>query len=209
MTFRKFDLVRDARWVLEKQWLKEDERLIAYAAVRAEQTCVEVSGYRPNGRPSGNVIIRVLRGIGTGIVYGLFFWLIAENYSGQTVNRKAPAVIVWGTAPRPLSLPPKLDVFDHGIWVLTDKRIAFLQIDQASEAVHSKQENTLKPVPVELVSIMEHGAVTYKGKIERTQHTRIRKRLKWKEEFYRSELNDGSGVDILVRRPHQSYYGDN
>lgn len=209
MTLRPFDLTRDCRWVLEKQWLKDGEQLIAYSAVEEGQTLVEIPGHYRDGRPHGNPLWRLVKGVGWAVVYALFFWLIAESYSGSSIDRAAPPAIVWGDSATPRVLPRNLPTITRGIWVMTDSRVALLQVDDVADGIETVSDNGVKPAPVRLTPVLEVRDFTYRGQIERSRHTRFTKRLRWTEEFHRADCSDGSGVDMLVRRPPKSHYGDN
>lgn len=207
MTFRKFDVTRDCRWALQKEWLNQQEQLIAYAGVDLGKTYVEVPGHYRDGRPYGNLIIKSIKALGWGIVYGLFFWLIADNYSGRSVDREAPPVVVWGSSSVSQALPTGL-YQARGVWAISDARIAFLQIEDTTTSTEHSTDGGMKPSPVRLTPIFEAKDFRYRGRIERSRHTRFTKQLKWSAEFHRVVLNDGSGVDLLVRNPPKPNFGD-
>ncbi|MEV0647377.1 hypothetical protein AB0I28_19115 [Phytomonospora sp. NPDC050363] len=196
MAHRPFDVARDARWVLQKQWLGPSEGLEAYAGVARRRCYVEVPGLGDDGRRPAPWIVRGLKAVlrGLGIVFML---AILGGGDPPSRLRRNARVIVWGeradceavrfAAPGPVGT---------GIWALTELRLAFLEAKPlpAVDLADPNSSGYLKPQPVDLRPLAEAPATAfrYEGVVERP----VRKGVPVR--FHRARFADGSGVDIRI-----------
>lgn len=214
----KLDLMRDARRVLEPNWLRPDERLIEFAPVWKLPVLEGVP--RPPWPPE-QLAKRILTVVGTvllwivgSVVMLALLVFLAEGLSGASAGgdvpskqkrTKGPAVVVHGhgnNSDAGRLLTPALR--RRGWWVLTNRRLAFVAPTGRS---YSKFWSGSGPktkidgrIPVDTVLEVREGRYTCE-EVHRTRKTRILRRTKPAGLYRRMLLSDGSGIDL--RRRHQ------
>jgi hypothetical protein len=197
-----FDLRRDGKTLLEREWLQEDEwlrecvpswRLAAFDGV-------------PKPHPTaGQAWAAVGRFIVRIPLYLFVFWIVLLIGDAGPSSPRRPAAVVWGDglATRAGSLAaPALR--RPGIWVLTDRRVAFLGVHARTRSrllsaapAPGEPHEDYRPVPIETVAEFPAEEWHYEGTVERTLTTRILKRANPIGSYDRIVFTDGSGIDIL------------
>lgn len=193
MAHRPFEAVRDARWVLHEQWLRPGEGLEIYAGVTGARSHVEVPGLTEDGRVPPPWIVRALKAVGrvVGIVFILA--LIGDGQPPGKRRRNARAVVrgpgvdceaVRLTRPGPVGM---------GVWALSDRRLAFLEVTELPGAEYATTGGYHKPAPVAVTPVFEVPAsgFRYEGVVELPFH-----RGRPSGKYHRVVFGDGSGVDI-------------
>ncbi|HEX2143380.1 MAG TPA: hypothetical protein VHG10_02615 [Glycomyces sp.] len=200
-----FDLRRDGKTLLEREWLQEGEWLRECAP----SWRLPVFDGIPKPHPTaGQAWAAVGRFIVRIPLYLFVFWivLLAAESGGDvgTSSSRRPATVVWGdglaTKAGGLATPA---LRRRGIWALTDRRVAFLGVRARTRSrlfstapTPGGPHEDYRPVPIETVAEFPAGEWRYEGTVERTRTTRFLKRAKPIGSYDRIVFTDGSGIDI-------------
>ncbi len=200
-----FDLRRDGKTLLEREWLQEGEWL------RGCAPAWRLAAFEGVPKPSptaGQVGAAVGRFVARVPLYLFAFWvvlLVAESGGDAgTSSPRRPAAVVWGQGPGSragsLAVPA---LRGPGMWALTDRRVAFLgvrartrtRLFSVAPAPGGPHED-YRAAPIETVAEFPAGEWRYEGAVERTRTTRFLKRTKVIGRYDRIVFPDGSGIDI-------------
>lgn len=209
----KLDLKRDAKRVLEANWLRPDERLIEATPVWGLPALDGIP--KPPWR-AGQFAKAALRITGSTLMWiaGSVIVLVAlaavadglgGGGGGNGKRLKGPAMILHGDGRD--SLAGRLvtpDLRRRGWWVFTNRRVAFVAPRRSHAKIWSGAGPETKisgPVPLETVVEVPDDRYTYEGDLHRMRRTRILRRVKPAGLYKRVRLADGSGIDF--RRRHQ------
>ncbi|MCC3763886.1 hypothetical protein K3N28_12510 [Glycomyces sp. TRM65418] len=200
-----FDLRRDGKTLLEREWLQEGEWLRECAP---SWSLTAFEGIPKPYPTAGQAWAAAGRFVARLPVYLFVSWvvLLAGESGGDvgTSSPRRPAAVVWGDglASRAGSLAaPALR--RPGIWALTDRRVAFLGVRgrtrsrllSAAPTPRGSHEG-YRPAPIETVAEFPADEWAYAGTVERTRTTRLLKRTKSIGEYARIVFADGSGIDV-------------
>ncbi|MEU6246664.1 hypothetical protein [Glycomyces sp. NPDC047010] len=209
----KLDLKRDAKRVLQENWLHPGERLLEPVPVwklpaldgvpappwSAAQLAKQVA------KTVGLVLLWVVFSVVVAIVFvALAEGITGGGSSGKTKRIKGPGVVLRGSGAGSMMarlVTPALR--RKGWWVLTDRRLAFVAVGRSYTKFWSGSGPETKidgPVPLETVLEIPRDRYTY-DEDHRFRKTRILRRTKPAGLYRRISLADGSGVDL--RRRHQ------
>ncbi|THV41628.1 hypothetical protein [Glycomyces buryatensis] len=190
----EFDFERDAQSLIRRQWLGAGERLRVCAPVRKP---IEFDGIPKPPPTPGQVARGTLRVLGWTLLWMLFFWILAileandVNYGGSRHRQRS--IVIWGKgsesqAGRIVSSAMR----SRGIWVLSDRRFAFLKVDAKSQGIQ-----------VETVAAAPATAWRYSGLVDRTKRGRLTGRYRVQGRYHRIVFPDGSGIDFAATTPEQ------
>ncbi|MFB9658534.1 hypothetical protein ACFQS3_20055 [Glycomyces mayteni] len=211
----KVDLKVDAKWVLNANWVRPDERLLEWAPVWK----LPVMEGLPRPRmPLGQALQRIGKTIGLvllwtvgSVVMLIVLAFVADGLSGASVGGggktkrvKGPGVVLHGDGRASMMgrlVTPALR--RKGWWVLSDQRVAFVAVKRCYTKFLSGTGTEKKidgPVPLETVLEIPRERYAY-DEDHRYRKTAILRRTKPAGLYRRISLADGSGVDL--RRRHQ------
>ncbi|HEY1179015.1 MAG TPA: hypothetical protein VGF17_22915, partial [Phytomonospora sp.] len=162
MGYRAFDVARDARWVLHEHWLRPGEGLEAFAGVTRTRAHTDVPGLAEDGRVAPPWILRALKAAlrVVGIMFVLA--LIGDGQPPGRRRRNAPAV-VRGTGPDceavRLARPGRVAT---GVWALSDRRLAFLEVQELPGTEIATTGGYHKPAPVTVDPQVEVPATAFR-----------------------------------------------
>lgn len=200
-----FDLKRDGKAMLREQWLVPGERLRGYVPV---WKIVELDGI-PKPAPTVDQVARKTLFVISRIpIYLLIAWLLAlaGDAGGAGSSRRRPPVVIWGDGARSLAGRMVTSALrSRGIWVLTERRMAFLRIRGrtysklfSSDPEGGDKAEPLPPVPVEAVVEIPSTEWRYEGVVERTRRRRLTGRTRIVGRYHRIVFPDGSGLDVVA-----------
>jgi len=205
-----FDLGRDSKTLLSEQWLEEGEWLRACVPTWSLARFEGVPKPHPTAGQAWAAVGRFLLRIPVYLFVAWIALLFMESGADlEAPKRGRPAAFVWGGGRDSQAgsfATPALR--RRGIWVLTDRRVAFLGVRArttsrlfSEEPVRGKAHKDYRPVPIETIAEFPAAEWRYEGTVERTRTTRFRKRVKTVGKYHRVVFADGSGIDVF-RRPH-------
>lgn len=207
-----FDLKRDSIALLRGQWLEEGESVVAWTPV---WRLPRLDGIPAPAVPVGHalrVTARIAAKLPLYAIIGIFaLWALGESGGGTASvgggGAKGPAVVVRGQGRDSMAgrlVTPALRA--RGIWVLTDRRLAFVAIRGwvyskafSNDPSTEEEKRRLPPVPHDTVFYARSGAYRYEGKIKRTRRTRLTRREKPAGRYHVVAFPDGSTVELRVR----------
>lgn len=205
-----FDLLRDSRTLLEREWLRPQERLRKHAPTWRLVRFEGIPRPRPTAAQAAMAVGRFIVRIPLYLFLAWIIVLAMESGGGdlEKPRRRTPMVIVWGQGrdSRAGSLAtPALR--RRGIWALTDRRLAFLAVRArtssklfSTEPLRGNDAHAeYRPVPIETVAEFPADEWRYEGTVERTRTT-LRGRVKPVGRYHRIVFADGSGVDLFRYR---------
>jgi hypothetical protein len=200
-----FDLRRDGRTLLEREWLQEGEWLRSCAPAWRLPVFEGVPKPSPT---AGQAWAAACRFVARVPLYLFAFWLVllvAESDGDVgTSSPRRPAAFVRGGGPvsraGSLAVPA---LRRPGLWVFTDRRVAFLGVRARTRArlfssapAPGGPHEGYRSVPIETVAEFPAGEWRYEGPVERVRTTRFLKRTKVVGQYDRIVFPDGSGIDI-------------
>ncbi|WP_026928593.1 hypothetical protein [Glycomyces tenuis] len=209
-----FDLKRDARRALERGWLREGERLVEQVPVWRLPQLRGIPKppltFGRIARSTGRFIVR----LPLYAVIGVLALAVLGEAGGDVALRdstsgpKRPAVVISGNGRE--SIAGRLvtaALRNRGIWVLTDRRLAFLTVRGRTYSKFFSSDPTPQDSPedsnvqalLETVIEIPGGAYRYAGKVDGMRTTRITRRAKPTGVYHRVAFEDGSTIELRNR----------
>lgn len=200
-----FDLRRDGKTLLEREWLDEGEWLRGYAP---SWGLAAFEGVPKPSLSAGQAWAAIGRFIARAPLYLFAFWivlLVAESGGDAgTSSPRRPAAVVWGAGLTTTAGSLATSALRRpGIWALTDRRVVFLGVRVRTRSrlfstmpTPGGPHEDYRPVPIETVAEFPVSEWRYEGTVERTRTTRSLKRTKSIGRYDRIVFADGSGIDI-------------
>lgn len=207
-----FDLKRDSRRALEREWLRGGERLIEQVPV---WRLPQLRGIPKPPLTFGRAARTAGRAIARLPLYAVVGALVALSDAGgdiavkePTSGPRRPAVVISGDGRGSIAgrlVAPSLR--DRGIWALTDRRLAFLTVRGRTYSKFFSSdpapEGPAEPVDhqgaLETVIEIPAGAYRYDGKVDGMRTTRVTRRAKPTGVYHRVVFEDGSAIELRSR----------
>jgi hypothetical protein len=209
---RYFSLRTDVEPLLRERWLHPGERLVDFRPLEETGTAPGLEGFSPQ-RTAGQRFLRVLGYIGLGLLFVLIIPILFYALDGaggaedeaKDYRRRRP-LYAWGDGAASAAAQAVLPTLKRtGVWVLTDRRLAFVALHGKTTATapHETGEGDRRPGPVEAETLVELDAdrYAYQGSVERTRTSAVLRREKPVGAYHRIAFPDGSGLDMRHRYP--------
>lgn len=203
MSKQKVSLPKDAHRVIAESWLQPGESVITYRSTHSHTFYFDVPGRKRNGKrwwPTWRdalyfpvYLLRILLMI-------VLTLLLEGDPSGPNPRKRYTGFFAWGKERDcQAALIGVGDNDVHGLWILTDRRLALLTVNPTRSQQRRLSADSLHPD--QPWDVLVHTEVpgrefTYQGRVVR--HRPYRRQNKQKElgNFHRIVFRDGSTMDI-------------
>ncbi|WP_100446268.1 hypothetical protein [Glycomyces xiaoerkulensis] len=171
-----FDLRRDGERMLHRQWLRPGEHLVAQVPLWGLPHLDGVPRPPRTRSQRWSLLRRILLGWPKYLVLGVLAAVMADGFTPGGGTAKGPPVMIKGGPGTEAASLVSPALRDRGIWVLTDRRLAFVTVRGrtysrvfSTDPEPGEPDRPHRPVPIETPASAPADRFRHEGKRAETK----------------------------------------